>query len=43
MKIKLKDPVPRNMVKKVNPGLSQISASTVFSTKNMHLETTKYC
>ena len=34
-------PVPRKMVK-VNPGLRQIS-STVFSSKNMQLEVTKYC
>ena len=34
-------PVPQKMVK-FNPGLSQIS-STVFSSKNMQLEITRYC
>ena len=34
-------PVPRKTVK-FNPGLRQIS-STVFSSKNMPLEVTKYC
>ena len=34
-------PVPQKMVK-FNPGLSQIS-STVFSSKNMQLEVTRYC
>ena len=34
-------PVPQKMVK-FSPGLSQIS-STVFSSKNMQLEVTRYC